>query len=69
MIALSKLNQLEVDLINMSKWARSNNRRRYAVSIIDCFSKYTWLLPITQKEDPRGVWAVPQGEYTKGAAE
>jgi len=32
-IALSKLDQLEVDLIDMSKWARSNNCRRYAVSI------------------------------------
>jgi len=49
-IALSKLDQLEVDLIDMSKWARSNNSRRYAVSIIDCFSKYAWLLPITQKK-------------------
>jgi len=49
-IALSKLDQLEVDLIDMSKWAGSNNHRRYAVSIIDCFSKYAWLLPITQKK-------------------
>jgi len=49
-IALSKLDQLEVDLIDMSKWARSNNSRRYMVSIIDCFSKYAWLLPITQKK-------------------
>jgi len=30
-IVLSKLDQLEVDLIDMSKWARSNNRRNYAV--------------------------------------
>jgi len=49
-IALSKLEQLEVDLIDMSKWARRNNSRRYRVSIIDCFSKYAWLLPITQKK-------------------
>jgi len=49
-IALSKLDQLEVNLIDMSDWARSNNSRRYAVSIIDCFSKYAWLLPITQKK-------------------
>jgi len=49
-IALSKLDQLEVDLINMNKWARSKNRRNYVVSIIDCFSKYAWLLPITQKK-------------------
>jgi len=34
----------------MSEWAGSNNSRRYAVSIIDCFSKYAWLLPITQKK-------------------
>jgi len=37
-------------LINMSEWAWSNNSRRYAVSIIDFFSKYAWLLPITQKK-------------------
>jgi len=49
-IALSKLDRLEVDLIDMSKWAGSNNSRRYAVTIIDCFSKYAWLLPITQKK-------------------
>jgi len=49
-IALSKLDQLEVDLIDMSPWAGSNNSRRYVVSIIDCFSKYAWLLLITQKK-------------------
>jgi len=49
-IALSKLDQLEVNLINMSEWAGSNNRRKYKVSLIDCFSKYAWLLPITQKK-------------------
>jgi len=49
-IALSKLDCLEVNLIDMSKWAGSNNSRRYVVSIIDCFSKYAWLLPITQKK-------------------
>jgi transposase InsO family protein len=49
-IALSKLDHLEVDLINLSEWAGSNNSRRYPVSIIDCFSKYAWLLPITQKK-------------------
>jgi len=49
-IALSKLDQLEVDLIDMSKWAGSNNHRNYVVSIIDCFSKYAWLLLITQKK-------------------
>jgi len=49
-IALSKLDRLEVDLINMSEWAGTNNSRRYTVRIIDCFSKYAWLLPITQKK-------------------
>jgi len=34
----------------MSEWAGSNNSRRYAGSIIDFFSKYAWLLPITQKK-------------------
>jgi len=37
-------------LIDMSKWAGSKNSRRNAVSIIDCISKYAWLLPITQKK-------------------
>jgi len=49
-ITLSKLDQLEVDLIDMSEWARRNNSRRYTFSIINCFSKYAWLLPITQKK-------------------
>jgi len=49
-IALSKLDSLEVDLIDMTTWAGSNNSRRYGVSIIDCFFKYAWLLPITQKK-------------------
>jgi len=39
-----------VELIYVSKWAGSNNCRRYLVSVIDCFSKYDWLLPITQKK-------------------
>jgi len=34
----------------MSEWAGRNNHRNYAVSIIDCLSKYAWLLPITQKK-------------------
>jgi len=50
MIALYKLDQPEVNLIDMSKLEGSNNHRSYAVSIIDCFSKYAWLLPITQKK-------------------
>jgi len=49
-ITLSKLDRLEVDLIDMTTWAGSNSSRRYVVSIIDCFSKYAWLLPITQKK-------------------
>jgi len=34
----------------MSKWTGSNNSRRYMVSTIECFSKYAWLLLITQKK-------------------
>jgi len=37
-------------LINISEWAGSNNHRMYAVNIIDCFSKYAWLLLIIQKK-------------------
>jgi len=58
-IALSKLGQLEVDLIDRSKWAGSKNHRRYAVSIIDCFAKYAWLLPITQNKAEK-VLEVPK---------
>jgi len=54
-IALSKLDRLEVDLIDMSNWAGSNNSRRYVVSIIDCFSKYAWLLLITQKKAEKAL--------------
>jgi len=55
MIALSKLDRLEVDLIDISKWVGSNNSRTYAVSIIDCFSKYAWLLPINQKKTEKAL--------------
>jgi len=66
-IALSKLDQLEVDLIDMSKWAGSNNSKRYAVSIIDCFSKYAWLLPITQKKTEK-VLLLATKVKTKGVS-
>jgi len=35
MIALPKLDQIEVDLIDMSKWSGSKNGRKYSMSIID----------------------------------
>jgi len=47
----------------MSKWAGSNNHRRYAVSIIDC-SKYAWLLPITQKKMEKVIEVL--GPFLKG---
>lgn len=41
---------MECDLIDLSEYAGHNNKRQYAVTAIDCFTKYAWLVPITQKK-------------------
>jgi len=66
---LSKLDQLEVDLIDMSEWARSNNSRRYAVSMLlqECLA-----LTNPSEEDgesARSTQTISQGAYPQGPPE
>jgi len=43
------LDCMQVDLIEMGEWAGHNHRHTYALTIIDCFSKYAWVRPMTKK--------------------
>jgi len=43
------LDCMQADLIEMGEWAGHNHRRAYALTIIDCFSKYAWVRPMTKK--------------------
>jgi len=56
-IALSKLDQLEVDLIDMSEWAGSNNGRSYVVSIIV-------LGPFLKEHTPKVLQSDNRGQFT-----
>jgi len=40
---------MQADLIEMGEWAGHNHHRAYALTIIDCFSKYAWVRPMTKK--------------------
>jgi len=43
------LDCMQADLIEMGEWAGHNHHRAYALTIIDCFSKYAWARPMTKK--------------------
>lgn len=41
--------QFQADLIDMQQYANSNNGAKYLLTVIDVFSKYAWVKPITSK--------------------
>ena len=49
-VANHALQQIEIDLIDMTDKASQNDGYRYAVSGVDIFSKYGWALPIKTKQ-------------------
>ena len=49
-VANHPLQQIEIDLIDMTSKASENNGYRYAVAGIDIFSKFGWALPIKTKQ-------------------
>jgi hypothetical protein len=55
-VANHVLQQIEIDLIDMTSKASDNNGYRYAVVGIDIFSKYGWAMPIKTKQ-PQDVLA------------
>ena len=38
------------DLVEMQKYAKVNNGYRYLLTVIDCFSKYAWAIPLKDKK-------------------
>ena len=49
-VANRSLQQIEIDLIDMTNKASENDGYRYAVSGVDIFSKYGWAMPIKTKQ-------------------
>ena len=49
-VANRPLQQIEIDLIDMTSKASENDGYRYAVSGVDIFSKYGWAMPIKTKQ-------------------
>lgn len=41
--------QWEADLVEMQEFSRQNQSYRYILTVIDCFSKYAWAVPIKNK--------------------
>ncbi|XP_053210216.1 uncharacterized protein LOC128394006 [Panonychus citri] len=41
--------QWEADLVEMQEFSRQNKGLRYILTIIDCFSKYAWAIPVHAK--------------------
>ena len=55
-VANHPLQQIEIDLIDMTSKASDNNGYRYAFVGVDIFSKYGWAMPIKTKQ-PHDVLA------------
>ena len=44
--------QWQADLADMSSLSRHNGGYRYLLTVIDCFSKYAWAIPLKTKSGP-----------------
>jgi transposase InsO family protein len=42
-------NQWQADLVEMQEFSKENEGLKYLLTIIDCFSKYAWAIPIKDK--------------------
>src|SRR5207249_343200 len=42
--------QWQADLCDMRKYADDNNGYKYLLTVIDCFSKYAWAVPLKSKQ-------------------
>lgn len=42
--------QWQADLADLSDIARANDGMRYLLTVIDCFSKYAWVIPVKRKD-------------------
>jgi transposase InsO family protein len=41
--------QWQADLVEMREFSKENDRYNYLLTVIDCFSKYAWAIPIKNK--------------------
>ena len=41
--------QWQADLADMQSLAKQNDGYKYLLTVIDCFSKYAWAIPIKEK--------------------
>lgn len=49
-IIVSKIDeQWEADLVEMQEYSRSNNGKKYILTVIDCFSKFAWARAVPNK--------------------
>jgi hypothetical protein len=55
---LYKDQQWQADLCDMQKYAVDNDNNNYIMTVIDCFSKYAWALPLKSKHGPEIVAAL-----------
>ena len=37
------------DLVDMQEWSKENNDNKYILTVIDCFTKYAWAIPLKNK--------------------
>jgi hypothetical protein len=49
-IIVSRINeQFQADLVDMQEFSEINNGFKYLLTVIDCFSKYLWSIPLKSK--------------------
>lgn len=41
--------QWQADLVDMQKYKKANDKTNYILTVIDCFSKYAWCVPLKDK--------------------
>ena len=44
------IRQWQADLADLSELSEENDGNRYILTVIDCFSKFAWAIPIKRKD-------------------
>ncbi len=52
--------QWQADLADMTELAKFNNDYRYLLTVVDCFSKFAWVVPVKKKDAPSMLEAFKQ---------
>ena len=43
------IDQFQADLVEMREYSKEDDNYNYLLTVIDCFSKYAWAIPIKNK--------------------